>query len=264
MPLWQILILAVVQGVAEFLPISSSGHLVIVEALFGAKADLLELNVALHAGTLVSILVFYWRRVWRLLGEDRRVVPLILIGSVPAGIVGVSISLSDSAAEHLMESPLLAGACLMATGGLLLITSRLVAGPRVGSEPYQAMTWTKAFLIGVSQGVAILPGISRSGSTICTGLLAGLSPQSAATFSFLLAIPAIGGAALLEVLKGLRGETTSLIPAAHLAIGAAVSFLVGLAALQILVQVLERGRLRLFAWWCLPVGLAVIIWQTAT
>jgi undecaprenyl-diphosphatase len=263
MPLWQLIVLAVVQGVSEFLPISSSGHLVIVEALFGTKTDLLEVNVALHAGTLLSILVFYWRRVWRLVSEDRRVVLLLFVGSLPAGVVGVTLK-ATGAAEEMMENALLAGCCLILTGAVLLITGRFTSRPGgLGHEHYQAISVGKALLIGLSQAVAILPGVSRSGSTICTALGLGLAPQSAATFSFLLAIPAIGGAALVELVKGV-GETTSATPATHLAIGIIVSFVVGLASLQWLVTLLEKGRLQLFAWWCIPVGAAVIAWQIAS
>lgn len=262
MALWQILILAVVQGVAEFLPISSSGHLVILEALLGARGDLMEVNIALHAGTLASILVFYWQRVWRLLSEDRRVVMLLLVGSLPAGVVGIAI---ESTAKETLECSLLAGCMLLVTGGVLLLTAWLTSGGgAVGHVTYQEMTFGKSFLIGLSQAVAILPGVSRSGSTICAALSLGLSPQSAATFSFLLAIPAIAGATLLEMIHSIGPQATSTTPPLYLALGASVSFVVGLFALQWLIRLLERGSLRIFAWWCIPVGLGVIVWRLTT
>ncbi|MBW3600584.1 MAG: undecaprenyl-diphosphate phosphatase, partial [Planctomycetes bacterium] len=164
----------------------------------------------------------------------------------------------------LMENALLAGCCLIFTGAMLLLTSRLISGERgVGREQYQSISLGKALLIGASQAVAILPGVSRSGATICAALSLGLTPQSAATFSFLLAIPAIGGAALVELLQG-AGEESSATPATYLAIGVAVSFVVGLISLEWLVRILEHGRLQFFAGWCIPVGAAVIAWQLLT
>lgn len=261
MTLWHILILAVVQGVAEFLPISSSGHLVILEDLLGAKGDLMEVNIALHAGTLLSILVFYWQRVWRLLSEDRRVVLLLLVGSIPTGVVGLTV---EATAKETLECSLLAGCMLLVTGAVLLLTAWLTSSGRAaGRVSYQEMTYGKSFLIGLSQAVAVLPGVSRSGSTICAALSLGLSPQSAATFSFLLAIPAIAGATLLEIVR-LIGPETSSTPLGYLLLGAAVSFGVGLMALRWLLRLLEKGSLRIFAWWCIPVGLSVIAWNAIT
>jgi undecaprenyl-diphosphatase len=255
--LTQILILAVIQGVAEFLPISSSGHLVVAAALLAGgdsqRLEVADVNIVLHAGTLLSILVFYWHRVWRLLLSERRTAGLVLLASVPAGLVGVTIKLT---AEELIESPLLAGFMLIATGLMLLFTARL---PR-GWEEYGDMSWGAALWIGVSQALAILPGISRSGATICTGLAMGLTRESAATFSFLIAIPAIGGAALLEIVE-LSRQATLITPLSHLALGAAVSFVVGLVSLSWLVRILRGGGIYRFAWWCIPLGLAVVVWQ---
>ena len=253
---WQMVVLAVVQGLTEFLPISSSGHLVIVAAWFGGgekELDVSDVNIVLHVGTLCSILVFYWYRVWRLIGEDRRAVVLLAIGTLPAVVVGVPLKLWF---EQVLESPLLAGCMLLVTGAILLAAARC----RRGEGEYLRLGFGQALLIGGAQAVAILPGISRSGATIAMGLRLGLSPKSAATFSFLLAIPAIGGAGLLE-LKSLLGDAQHATPPLDLAAGAVVSFIVGLASLWWLVRWLERGRFQLFAWWCIPLGLGVIVWQ---
>ncbi len=254
--LTEIVILAVVQGLTEFLPVSSSGHLVVLAALLadGQSRDLevTDLTIVLHAGTLISILVFYWQRVWRLVTEDRRMIGLLIVGTLPAVAAGLPLM----AAERLLSSPLLAGALLMVTGGMLLWAARLP----VGATAYQKLTYGQALLIGVSQAVAILPGLSRSGATIVTGIRLGLTPRSAATFSFLLAIPAIAGASVLKI-ASLWRDATAATPPLHLAIGAAVSFVVGLAALFWLLRWIERGRLWYFAWWCLPLGAGVIVWQ---
>ncbi len=258
--LWHILILAVVQGFTEFLPISSSGHLVVLSAFIAAgnpeHLDVADLNVVLHIGTLFSIVVFYWQRIWRLLGVDRRVIRPLIIGTIPAVVIGLTVKI---ACEQLVESALLAGLMLPVTGLILLWALHGMKGQR----EYTELTDREALWIGLSQAAAILPGLSRSGTTISTGLKLGLKPQAAATFSFLLAIPAIAGAGLLTTIS-LATKTGLTTPWQHLLIGGIVSFAVGLLALHWLINWLERGRLRLFAWWCIPLGIAVTIWQLWT
>jgi undecaprenyl-diphosphatase len=125
------------------------------------------------------------------------------------------------------------------------------------------MKYWQAFLIGIGQAAAIMPGLSRSGATISAGLRLGLSRDSAATFSFLLAIPVIGGACFLEI-RSLLQQATFVTPPSYLAIGAVISFVVGLVSLIWLIRLLERGRLHYFACWCIPLGVAVIVWQLCT
>lgn len=255
-----IIILGVVQGVAEFLPISSSGHLVILGELLnewgvGLGGDTLPVNVVLHAGTLLSILVVYWQRIWRLLFDDRRVLGLLAIGTLPAAVVGVAITQSPQL-EGLLENPLLTGCMLLVTAGLLLWSDRLPPS----ATDYTQMTWRQAALIGLVQAFAILPGISRSGATIVSGVAVGLRRNSAATFSFLLAIVAISGASFLEGVKLLE-EDSSHPPLGVLAVGAAVAFACGVLALKALLRWLEQGRLRYFAYWCIAVGVPTIVWQ---
>jgi undecaprenyl-diphosphatase len=257
--LWQILLLAVTQGATEFLPISSSGHLVVLAALLAPEGNMenfevTDVNIVLHGGTLISILVFYWHRVWRLIGEDRHLIPLLIWGTLPAVIVGLPLKKFYSAS--VLSNPLLAGFLLIVTGLVLIVASRCTPGKRT----YAECGYGRALLIGISQATAVLPGLSRSGVTISTGLWLGLTPNSAATFSFLLAIPAIGGACLLELISLIRDTTPTTSPA-YLALGAFVAFLVGLVSLAWLVRWLERGRFQHFAWWCIPLGVAVIVWQ---
>lgn len=253
---FEILLLGVVQGLTEFLPISSSGHLVIIEALLNGNEsppDGLLVNVVLHAGTLAAILVVYWNRIWRLLGQDRRGIGLLIVGTLPAVAAGLPLKLFF---PELLASPLLAGLMLIATGTMLLAAT----GLPVGETDYQHMRYRDALRIGCFQAVAIVPGISRSGATIVAGLMSGLRRDAAATFSFLLAIPVIGGATILEVadLAVAGGNSTSV---ALLAIGAVASFGVGYLALRWLLIWLRHGRLHYFAFWCIPIGLAVAIWQ---
>ncbi len=253
----EILVLAFVQGVGEFLPISSSGHVVVGAALFDQFGhplrEKLTVNIVLHAGTLLTILVFYWRRVWSLFGRDRRVIGRLLLGSVPAAVVG--LLLKRHFGDALM-SPLVAGCMFPVTGVMLLWAARQQPGENTCRE----LGYGAALVIGVFQAFAILPGVSRSGSTIVAGLGCGLRREEAASFSFLLAIPAIAGATLLE-LKDLAGQPPQTATAAVLAIGALVSFGVGLVSLWLLVRWLQQGRLHLFAWWVIPLGGAVLLWQ---
>jgi len=255
----EILILAVVQGLTEFLPVSSSGHLVIVAKLLVPNGeprslDISDLNIVLHAGTLVSILIVYYRRIARLLAEDRRLLARLALATIPAVLVGVPIK--KLAEESVLANPLLAGCLLVVTGVILLVATRLPEG----KLEYREISYRQAFVIGLSQAAAILPGLSRSGTTISTGLGLGLKPASAATFSFLMAIPVIGGASLLEAVS-LARETQPTTPVLHLLLGAVVACLVGLAALIWLIRWLERGQLQWFAAWCIPLGIAVVIWQ---
>ncbi len=251
--LFHIIVLAVVQGIAEFLPISSSGHLVIVDEWMGGQSDMADINIVLHAGTLLSIIVFYWHRIWRLLGTDRSTIPRLIVGTIPVVVVGLIVKLRF---EHLLQSPLLAGCMLLFTAAILYYTSR----QQHEEGEYQELTYGKTLGIGLAQAFAILPGVSRSGTTICAGLKSGLSRNDAATFSFLLAIPAIGGATVLELKQLLDGAELST-EISYLLIGAVVAFLVGLISLWALLKVLERGKLQYFAYWCLFVGLTVIAWQ---
>lgn len=256
-PLTKILLLAVVQGVTEFLPISSSGHLVILANWLNQDADMpLEINdvnIVLHVGTLLSILLFYQRRVWKLFSDDRRLVIPLIVGTIPAVALGVPAKLWF---ESYLESALLAGCLLVVTGLLLIAVGRMKRGARELTE----MTLGRSFLIGISQALAILPGLSRSGATISAGMAQRFAPQAAATFSFLLAIPVLVGAGLIELISLVR-KGSSGTPPGHLALGMLVSFLVGLGSLWVLVQLLERGRFQWFAIWCIPLGTGVVVWQ---
>lgn len=245
-----ILVLAVVQGIAEFLPVSSSGHLVILGALLGMQDESATVEIILHAGTLASILVIYRNRIAALLAADRRVIGLLAMGTIPAGIVGILIK---TQAEWIIESPLLAGCMLLVTGGMLLILKHIPEG----AQPYQEISYGTVLLVGCCQAFAILPGVSRSGSTIVGASLLGIKREDAVTLSFLLAIPAILGATLLEVkdlvASGASGEQISL-----LLVGASVAFGVGIGALKWLIHWSKRGKLHLFAAWVIPLGIAVI------
>ena len=257
MPQWlEMLILSVVQGIAEFLPISSSGHLVLLQHAFGSMKETILINVVLHAGTLVSILCIFHRQILEILAKHHRVIPMLIIGTLPAAVVGLTIK---KLYADVLESPWISASMLIVTGiGLLWIRKQ----PE-GKTEYFDITWKQALAIGSFQAIGILPGISRSGSTIFAGLLFGLNRNAAATFSFLLAIPAILGATVLE-LKDLGAAPPDGMPRSYLLVGAAISFVVGLFALVWLKRWLGQGKLHYFAFWCIPAGILALIWLTVT
>lgn len=259
-----IVLLGILQGIAEFLPISSSGHLNIAQAAMRqcdslSLPDALTVTIALHLGTLLSIVVVYWKRIWRLLGADRHVLGHVIAGTIPAGVVGVALHewmKHSPPLKDAFQSPLLAGCMLLVTGVMLFRSARM----NRGETDYTGMTYRQALLIGAAQAFAILPGISRSGSTIVAGLWVGLRPDAAATFSFLLAIPITAGACLVEGLD-LLGDRHSHGSLPLLAGGALASFVVGVMALRWLLAWLGAGKLHWFAHWCLVVGAGVVLWQ---
>ncbi len=258
-----IVVLGAVQWLTEFLPISSDGHLVLADALLTrltghANHDLHWQTIVLHAGTLLAVVCAYWQRLWRLLGQDRRVIAPLVVGTLPAVAFGLFAHL---AMKDLLENLLLTGFGLLATGAVLIWGGR----QPVGDLDYRELRWPQAVMIGLFQAAAILPGVSRSGSTIAAGLKTGLRRDAAATFSFLLSVPAVGGACVLEAIKLFApGDTTLGEPSLtgmQMVAGIATSLLVGLFALWWLLRWLEHGRLHYFAYWCLPLGLGIVLWQ---
>jgi len=254
-----ILILAVVQGITEFLPVSSSAHLAILSPLFGLGEDSAQVAVTLHAGTLLAILIFYRRELLGLLQpEKRRLIPLLIIGTIPVGVIGVvlkSIDLFDRIFANLLVS----GTGLLITGALLYFFTRT---PAPGVQ-LREISLKQTILVGLAQALAILPGISRSGSTIATGIKVGVNREDAATFSFLLGIPAIAGAAGVELLSALLSHKLKLGTSHYwsLGLGFAASALVGCFALKILLVTLQKEKLKYFAWYCFLLGMVILGWQ---
>jgi undecaprenyl-diphosphatase len=260
MTLTDAILLGIVQGITEFLPISSDGHLAIVQHyLPGFEQPGLLFDVLLHVGTLGAILLYFQRDVVRLLAapfrqgsearRDRRLLLLIATASVPTAVIGLALK---SRVEHWMENMLVVALMLMLTGTLLFVGERYRRRGRRG-EP--ALTLTDAVVTGIAQGLAVLPGLSRSGSTIATLLFRGVDGETAARFSFLMAIPAIAGAALLSM-NDLDSLTAGEVPA-YLA-GTAMAFIVGLCAIRLLLGVIRRQRLAWFAVYCWLTGAGLL------
>jgi len=249
--------LAVVQGLTEFLPVSSSGHLVLVQHLLGSHAGDLFLDVVLHCGTLGSVLAVYRRDVRRLLRCDRealRYVAALAVATLPAVAVGL---LAKDAVEAVFAAPVFAAAGLLVTGVVLLSTR----AARAGSEdpgPWQprALPLGKALLIGCAQAVAICPGVSRSGSTIAASLWLRLGRAEAARFSFLLSVPAIGGALVLHLLEGDLATRTS---PPGLVLAALVAFAVGLLAIRWTALAVVQRHFWKFAFYVLPLGVIALV-----
>ena len=244
----------------EFLPVSSSGHLVFFQSIFGFKEPHVFFDVVLHLGTLLAVVVFFRTDISNILqgtrqglkarkmGQDGiRLLIWIIIATIPTGLMGI---LFKDWFESLFTRPKIVGGMLLTTGLILWFTRYVKRDGRL----LEKMGWVDALLIGIVQGIAIIPGISRSGSTISTGLFCGLDRELAGKFSFLLSIPAILGATLLE----LRGIESPAEVWMHL-IGMAIAFLVGLLSLKFLMRIVRRGRLFTFAYYCWPVGIVMIL-----
>ena len=262
--LLKICILSAAQGIAEFLPVSSSGHLLVLSNWF--KFDVEEsmmLNVVLHAGTLLAIVIFYFKRLCSILLDRsrRRLIGLVIIGSVPAGVVGISLK-ALHLEDKLFSSPYIAALGFVITGTLLWSVFRKKE-EALDAVPAEKMSCKQALLIGLAQAAAITPGISRSGSTISCGVMVKVRKADAAEFSFLLAIPAIGGAALLEAIDIFKDANSvsggELLP---LFVGFIVSAVVGYFSLAVLIKLLKKGRLDCFAYYLFAAALITVVVET--
>ncbi len=239
--------MGLMQGVTEFLPISSSGHLVILQELLRWKGPRLEFDVAVHIGTLFAILVVLHKKIWSLI-RDPLAYPnrLILLGTLPTAVAGLIVHFF---ARRAFESGILASTMLTLTGFYLWSTRKIPQGEKdaLRTSPLDAL------LVGIAQGLSVLPGLSRSGLTIATGLHRGLERQWAGEFAFLLAIPALVGAAILEAPRMAKA------PVLPLAMGTVSAFLSGSLALLFLLKVVRGGKLHRFAPYCWAVGIGYTV-----
>jgi undecaprenyl-diphosphatase len=253
MQILEALILGIVQGITEWLPVSSSGHLVIFQELFKIQASVF-FDILLHLGTLLVILLVFWRDILKLLkalftlnfkSKYGRLVLFILIGSIPTGLIGYFF---HDLFTGFFSNLLVVGIALILTGILLFFSKR-----KLGNKE---LNYKNSFLIGVMQGIAIIPGISRSGATIGFGLLKGIDRKEVVRFSFLLFIPAVIGAAIFEGSKvGVsEGFLVSLV-------GVLSAVVVGYFSLKILIKLIYRNKFHNFAYYCWVLGLLMIIWS---
>jgi undecaprenyl-diphosphatase len=270
--LFQAILLGTIQGLTEFLPVSSSGHLVLFQHFFGIRQPELFFDVCLHAGTLLATVLVFFQEIRSILvtmiripalnrraggirplfdtNEDFRILVLIVAGSIPTGILGL---LFKEVTDSLFSNLPLVGIMLIVTGTLLWVTRRLETSGR----PVSKMGIKDALIVGFVQGLAIIPGISRSGSTISVALLLNIDRETAGRFSFLLSLPAIAAATVLMFESGIIEESSASIPA--LFGGTLASTAIGYIALKILLRIVKHGRFHLFSPYCWAVGALALI-----
>ena len=263
---WEALILGLVQGLTEFLPVSSSGHLEIGQALLGtAGEENLTFAIVVHAATVLSTLVILWKEVAQLFkgtfttpkwNEDKNYVAMILVSMIPVFVVGMFFK---DQVESLFGSGLpIVGICLCVTA-ILLYFSEWLSKRRAGVG--HEVGYKDAIIIGLAQAVAVLPGLSRSGTTIATGLLCGVKKESVTKFSFLMVLIPILGEAFLELLDVLSGEVVaSSIGILPLLVGFVAAFVSGCLACRFMINIVRRQKLIYFAIYCLCAGIFSIVY----
>jgi undecaprenyl-diphosphatase len=254
----QAIIVGIIQGLTEFLPVSSSGHLVLAQALMGIDDPGLSFELLLHLGTLLSVLIYFRATLLRLLRavfdpsmkKDRALIGYLAVATVPVGLVGLTLR---KQVEGLGDNPSAVCVFLCITG-LILFLPRLLAKRNDGEIGLRT-----AIAMGCGQACAVLPGISRSGSTIVAGMASGAKPSRAAEFSFLLAIPAISGASLVEFVGHYDEIDPAKLFGPYLA-GAVAAFIFGLLAVFAVLEMIRRGKFEYFAYYCLFVGITGLIY----
>ncbi|MCF0219684.1 MAG: undecaprenyl-diphosphate phosphatase [Muribaculaceae bacterium] len=259
------LIMGLVQGLAEFLPISSSGHLEIMNSILGLKlsgGDALEFDIALHVATALSTIVILWHEFSHLCSsffrlkkdENTQIVLKIILSCIPVAIVGVCFE--DYVESLFGGNILVVGICLLVTAVLLAFTHLMYIRryDNIGRD----ITWLDALIIGVAQALAVLPGLSRSGATISTGILLGDKRQQVAKFSFLMVLIPILGKAVLEVHEALSSGTSSAVGFVPLLVGFLTAFIVGCLACKWMIKIVKNGKLYYFAIYCAIVGIVCL------
>lgn len=256
-----------VQGLTEFLPVSSSGHLLLLHSITNFQlVDDQAFDVALHLGTLVALLAFFWRDILRFIKAgwdwirhpvrtasiDQKMVGWLVVGSIPAVIAGVTL---ESYTETTWRSPMLAASALVVAGLVLWI----VDVAQKGQKETEELSWWRSLIIGVGQAIALVPGVSRSGATIITGRLLGLSREAAARFSFLLSIPIIAGAGAKKTMD-LANLNLTTDQSMEFLLGGLAAAVVGYFAIRILLRYISRHSYAIFAIYRIAVGIAALIY----
>ena len=249
MSIFQAVVLGTIQGITEFFPISSSGHLVLFQELFRMNEPQMAFDIFLHLGTLVSIIIFFWKDILNLLTKERRLLLLLAVASVPTFIIGYFFK--DSVEEY-FGMPSIVGNMLILTGVWLLASSAWEAHMKKCGKPAKEPGIWNSIVIGIAQGIAILPGISRSGATIATGILAGIDKEKAFRFSFLLAIPATLGAIAVKSIK--IGVSITSADGLYFIVGGVTAMIVGNITIRALLKIIKNNRLYVFGLYCLLVG----------
>jgi len=265
MPIFHVLVLAFIQALTEFLPISSSGHLVVIPKLLGWDDGGLQFDIALHAGTLVAILIYFFRDWVQIIAhgfginagsdaelrQNRMLLWLLAVASIPAGVVGIAFS---KQAETTWRNPYLIATMLIVIGILMWVGERSSKGTKL----LGGVTWGDGAVIGLGQALALVPGTSRSGITITAGLFRGLTRETAARFSFLLATPAIAGAALKDVWDVYKKGGLEPAMRTPFLLGFLVSAVLGMVVIAVFLRYLRRNSLMPFVYYRIIFGIIVI------
>lgn len=268
---WQAILLGLVQGLTEFLPVSSSGHLMICRELFGVDAEgFLDFTVLVHFGTVLSTLVVFWGVIWNLLkglfkfryNDETDYVCKLVVSMIPVAVVGFFFK--DYVEGLFGNSLVVVGVCLLVTAALLFF-SDVASGPRgwTGTNVHRnGISYLQAFLVGIGQACAVAPGLSRSGTTIATGLMTGVRRDVMAQFSFLMVLVPILGEQLLDIVKNVS-ETGSFfsgsVSPVCLVLGFLAAFLSGLFACKVMIALVKKARLSWFALYCVLAAILVFI-----
>lgn len=265
--LWlEVVILGIVQGIAEFLPISSSAHLIIFRDVFGIGSDIgsniaMTFDIALHLGTLLAILIYFFKDFWKILisgftkpkSTDGKLMWFILIATIPAAIFGV---LFETTIEELVRGNFILIACALIFMGIVIYLADVYFKQK---KSFKDMKWTDALVIGCAQVFALIPGFSRSGTTISAARAMKLNREDAAKFSFYLSAPVIFGASFLTLLKD---NTVTLIASnvGIFAVGILVAFITGLLCIEFLMKYIKKHDFKIFMWYRVAMGIIVILW----
>lgn len=243
------LVLGIVQGLTEFLPVSSSGHLFLLNEIFGVDGDFLLLSIILHLATLLAVIIVFYKDIWQLIKHPfSKQACNLYIATIPTVAI---VFLFKFALGNIFENASLLPFCFMVTAVLLLITY-LLSNKKVEDRSYEndfngTVKWTSALGMGIAQGLATIPGISRSGSTICTGLLLGESRKESAKFSFLMSIPIIIASMLYEIIFTSSSQTLSQIGIVPLLVAFVSAFLVGIFSIKFMLKIVEKAKYYYFS-----------------
>lgn len=273
------IILGIIQGLAEFLPISSSGHLALAKGFFGMEEAPMAFDVFLHLGTLIAVFAIYYKDIFEIIKEFfgicadiianiitffkgdkkyrkiiktpyRRFTVLVIVSTIPTAIIGV---LLKKTVERSAETLLIPGICLLVTAVMLFISDNL----KDGNKTEKNTSWWNALFIGACQGVATMPGISRSGTTITAGLVSGLKRDFVVKYSFIMSIPAILGAVVLEIPK--MKDSLSTVPTSCYVVGVITSAIVGYICIKAMLVIVKKKKFKYFSYYCALIGIAAII-----
>ena len=248
------LILGIIQGIAEFIPISSSGHLLLVQRLFGIEENLLSFTIVVHIGTLIPVLIIYFNRISSLVKKPFQTLTfLLIIGTLP--LVFLALFAGDFI-DTLFTGDFIAYGFLI-TAVILLITDKIQSG----SKDMKELTKKDAILIGSFQAFAIIPGISRSGSTILGGVMSGADKKTAANFSFLLSIPAIAGGMTLEIINLIRSDSEGIYTlfSTYMIIGFLASMLAGFFAIKVMLALVVKNRMKYFSYYLIIISFFIFL-----